>query len=188
MARAKEVKADIEAKRKRNIVKTMANAKAKKENDHTAALVKDIKKYGRKNKEIRDADLRLRLAGEKTVDRINFIIDEFTVLDQQIKNAKNTKKNPSRLRERITKNTARGQILKTQSDMLFKKLNKLLPDIKSIEHSGIFKPSKPENMPEEQLIDILKGNVDINEMIKIFPQYAEMMKDLEDLEIPQLPN
>ena len=146
------------------------------------------KKVGSRNKEIRDADIRLRLDGKKTIDRINMIVDEFTVLDQQIKQARNTKKNPKRLEERIKKNTARGQILKTQGDMLFKKLNKLLPDIKSIEHSGIFKPSKPENMPEEQLIDILKGNVDIEEMLKIFPQYADMMKDLEDLEIPQLPN
>lgn len=152
------------------------------------SLDKEIKLVGTRNKEIRDADLRLRLEGKRTIDRLNIIADEFTTLDQQIKMARNTVKNPNRLSTRVKKNLARGQILKAQSDILFKKLNKLLPDIKSIEHSGIFKPSKPENMPEESLFDILKGNVDIEEIIATYPQYKDLMEELEDMDMPELAN
>ncbi len=156
--------------------------------DHNKNLDAEIKLVGKRNKEVRDADLRLRLEGKKTIDRINCIVDEFTLLDQQIKKARNTPKNPYRLKNRISKNTARGSLLKTQADLLFKKLNKLLPDIKAIEHSGTFKPSKPDNLPEEQLVDILKGNVDMEELVTMFPQYKDLMQTLEDLDIPELVN
>lgn len=162
------------------------NQKEERERDHNKRLDEALKVAGKRNKEIRTADLRLRLMGGQAIDRINCIVDEFTLLDQGIKRAKDTKKNPNRVSKIIRRNTARGQILKAQADLLFRKLNKLLPDIKAIEHNGTFRPSKPDHMSEEDLIDILKGNVDTDELVQMFPQYKDLMETLEDLEIPEL--
>ncbi len=146
----------------------------------------EMKDRLKSNKEYRDLDLRIRLDGKKTVNRINMIIDEFTLLDQQIVKARNTKKEPNNRSNRIRTNTARGQLLKTQADLLFRKLNKLLPDIKSVEYTATIQESKPENMPDEKLVDIIKGNISIEELAHMFPQHTDMLKTLEDLELPEM--
>lgn len=175
---------NIEEQRSKSQIKQLAEAA------HDEELKKNMKIAGSERKEFRQADLRLRLGGRKIIEKLCWIVDEFSLLDEQIKDVKVSVKNPKKLRLTISKSTARGRLLKAQSDILFRKLSKLLPDVKSIEHTTLLtKPSKPENMTEEDLINILKDNVDINELAGMFPQYKELlMKDLEGLDIPELVN
>ena len=191
-------------KKKKYTAKQIADRKAadkrRKERDkvtrvmrgtHDAALARDLKIRGTRNAVVRDADLRLRLAGKKIVNKLNWIVDEFSILDENVRDAKNTEEDPYVLGRAIMRSTARGQLLKTQASILFRKLNKLLPDVKSIEFKDTgLKPSKPENLSEDRLIDILKDNVSIDDLINLFPQYSKdsVMKSLEELELPKLAN
>ncbi len=167
-----------------------ANQKIKRidRSAHDKALERELKTVGSRNKEIREADLRLRLGGAKVVDKINWIVDEFTILDNNIRKVRNTEEDPRRLARAIQRSSARGKLLKTQAAILFRKLDKLVPDIKSIDHSGIFKPTKTDTLPEDKMLDILKGAVPLEELKAMFPQYENIMKELEDMDMPDLAN
>ncbi len=157
---------------------------------HDVELEKELIVAGEGNK-VREAELRVRLGGQKIVERLNWIVEMFTQLDYEVSTVRNTKQNPHRLRDRIRKNTVRGQLLKTQADILFKKLGKLLPDVKSVEFTSIqSKPSKPEHLSEEQLLNIIQDNVSLDELMILFPQFKNIaeLKGLKDLKIPDMAN
>ena len=88
-----------------------------------------------KNREIRRENLRLELKGKQYLHHIEKDYQELCLLSTTVKKARSTKTNLHGMSDTLAKVDARHKILKTKLDTNFRRLAKVLPDLKAVELS-----------------------------------------------------
>lgn len=146
------------------------------------SLVQEVKKRAEGNRFIRQEDLRERLSGKRIIDKLQTIVDEMTLMDQKLKKVRHSKRRPEKVSRLITRCNARNGILSSQASILFKKLNKILPDLKTTEVKGTVNVNtKPDAMPDEILQQIAEGLISEEEVIAKYPQLEKMVEEFRTM-------
>ena len=116
-----------------------------------AAADRQLRQRAAQNRILEAEKLRNKFKCSEYIRQIADDMKELGVLSNSIKKVKNTKTSPDKVGETIAKSKARADIIKIKMDTNFKRLNKIIPDVKAFEHSD-----QNGDNPFEGLIGLMK--------------------------------
>jgi len=114
------------------------------------------------NRAINKKSTRDRINGAILLQGLAKIDVELGELNNAVKNAKNSKENPDNVNLVIAKSLTRTKILKTRADLKFRKLAKILPDLKAIDLTSGGKGLKPFPFTMDISGTTLEGEIEDN--------------------------
>ncbi len=101
----------------------------------TQSLHDQVKTRKAHNRALEADKLRSKMKGVEYLRQITGDMTRLTALQKSVKDAKNTKKNDFVVSDTVLRCKAQADIIKIKLDTNFKRLNKVIPDLKAFEHT-----------------------------------------------------